>query len=151
MFCLLAGHFSFSVNCMSFFLPIFYIVFSLLIFKSFVHFLAIYPFSVIYSTNIIFKSVFCLLCLWYLLSHRSPCNFFFWSCLLSCGMLVPQTGINPHTLQWKLRVLTSNESWKVFYSPQNLLLQFFSYFWCCIWLSPTPQSDLLKFQSHLFF
>lgn len=68
---------SFSVNCMSFFWPIFYIVFSLLIFKSSVHFLAIYPFSIIYSTNIIFKSVFCLLCLWYLLSHKSPCNFFF--------------------------------------------------------------------------
>lgn len=95
---------SFSVNCMSFFWPIFYIVFSLLIFKSSVHFLAIYPFSIIYSTNIIFKSVFCLLCLWYLLSHKSPCNFFFfWSCLLSCGILVPQTGINPHPLQWKLR------------------------------------------------
>lgn len=95
---------SFSVNCMSFFWPIFYIVFSLLIFKSSVHFLAIYPFSIIYSTNIIFKSVFCLLCLWYLLSHKSPCKFFFfWSCLLSCGILVPQTGINPHPLQWKLR------------------------------------------------
>ena len=95
---------SFSVNCMSFFWPIFYIVFSLLIFKSSVHFLAIYPFSIIYSTNIIFKSVFCLLCLWYLLSHKSPCNFFFfWSCPLSCGILVPQMGITPHPLQWKLR------------------------------------------------
>ena len=68
------------------------------------HLVAIYPFSIIYSTNIIFKSVFCLLCLWYLLSHKSPCNFFFfWSCLLSCGILVPQMGINPHPLQWKLR------------------------------------------------
>ena len=33
--------------------------------------------------------------------------FFFWLIQVACGILVPQSVIDPHPLQWKLRVLTT--------------------------------------------
>ena len=41
-------------------------------------------------------------------SHSQYCIFFFfWPCHLTCGILVPQPGIEPRPRQWERRVLTT--------------------------------------------
>ena len=55
--------------------------------------------SICISSSFIAFSYFLLLC-----SHIC---FFFWLCLMACGILAPRLGIEPASQQWKLGVLTT--------------------------------------------
>ena len=46
-----------------------------------------------------------------LLSQRLY-SFFFWPYHMACGILIPQSGIEPRPLQWEHRVLTTGPAGK---------------------------------------